>query len=103
MPQAQRDSYIKWSKITAGLMVITIVLGLLGFINFDPRAFAENFAVFLGLVALAYFVYLFFFAGLTEQEKKNLMLLVVLFIGAAAFWSGFDQSAGSLNIFARLY
>ena len=85
MPQAQRDSYIKWSKITAGLMVITIVLGLLGFINFDPRAFAENFAVFLGLVALAYFVYLFFFAGLTEQEKKNLMLLVVLFIGAAAF------------------
>ena len=103
MPQAQRDSYIKWSKITAGLMVITIVLGLLGFINFDPRAFAENFAVFLGLVALAYFVYLFFFAGLTEQEKKNLMLLVVLFIGAAAFWSGFDQSAGSLNIFARDY
>ena len=103
MPQAQRDSYIKWSKITAGLMVITIVLGLLGFINFDFRAFAENFAVFLGLVALAYFVYLFFFAGLTEQEKKNLMLLVVLFIGAAAFWSGFDQSAGSLNIFARDY
>ena len=103
MPQAQRNSYIKWSKITAGLMVITIMLGLLGFINFDPRAFAENFAVFLGLVALAYFVYLFFFAGLTEQEKKNLMLLVVLFIGAAAFWSGFDQSAGSLNIFARDY
>ena len=103
MPQAQRDSYIKWSKITAGLMVITILLGLLGFISFDPRAFAENFAVFLGLVALAYFVYLFFFAGLTEQEKKNLMLLVVLFIGAAAFWSGFDQSAGSLNIFARDY
>ena len=31
------------------------------------------------------------------------MLLVVLFIGAAAFWSGFDQSAGSLNIFARDY
>tara|TARA_B100001778_G_scaffold191733_1_gene158084 strand:- start:118 stop:1506 length:1389 start_codon:yes stop_codon:yes gene_type:complete len=103
MPHAQRNSYIKWSKITAGLMVITIMLGLLGFINFDPRAFAENFAVFLGLVALAYFVYLFFFAGLTEQEKKNLMLLVVLFIGAAAFWSGFDQSAGSLNIFARDY
>ena len=41
-------------------MVITIALGLLGFLNFDPRAFAENFAVFLGLVALAYFVYLFF-------------------------------------------
>jgi len=103
MPQVQRDSYIKWSKITAGLMVITIALGLFGAVSFDPRAFAENFALFLGAVALAYFVYLFFFAGLTDQEKRNLVLLVVLFIGAAAFWSGFDQSAGSLNIFARDY
>ena len=43
------------------------------------------------------------FAGLTGIEKKNLVLLFVLFIGAAAFWSGFDQSASSLSIFARDY
>ena len=30
-------------------------------------------------------------------------MLFFLFIGAAAFWSGFDQSGGSLNIFARDY
>ena len=50
-----------------------------------------------------YFVYLFLFAGLTASERKNLILLFLLFIGAAAFWAGFDQSAGSLNIFARDY
>ena len=103
MPQAQRDSYIKWSKITAGLMVIVIVLGLMGIIGFEPKAFAENFAIFLTGVAFVYFSYLFLFAGLTQIEKRNLFLLLILFIGAAAFWSGFDQSASSLSIFARDY
>ena len=30
-------------------------------------------------------------------------MLLLLFVGAAAFWSGFDQSAGSLSIFTRDY
>ena len=103
MPQAQRDSYIKWSKITAGLMVIVIALGLLGIITVEPKVFAENFALFLTAVAAVYFAYLFLFAGLTATEKKNVFLLLILFVGAAAFWSGFDQSASSLSIFARDY
>ena len=103
MPQVQRDSYIKWSKITAGLMVIVIALGLLGIITVEPRAFAENFAYFLTAVAAVYFVYLFLFAGLSATEKKNVFLLLILFVGAAACWSGFDQSASSLSIFARDY
>ena len=59
MPQAQRDSYIKWSKITAGLMVVVIGLGLLGIITVEPKVFAENFAIFLTGVAFVYFSYLF--------------------------------------------
>jgi POT family proton-dependent oligopeptide transporter len=103
MAQAQRDTYIKWSKITSALMVVVIGLGLLGIITVEPKVFAENFAIFLTGVAFVYFSYLFLFAGLTQVEKKNLFLLLILFIGAAAFWSGFDQSASSLSIFARDY
>ena len=58
---------------------------------------------FLSFVAGTYFLYLYFFAGLTKEEKKNVILLGLLFVGAAAFWSGFDQSASSLSIFARDY
>jgi POT family proton-dependent oligopeptide transporter len=82
-------------------MLVVIVSGLLGLFVIEPRVFAENFAYFLTIVAGLYFVYLYGFAGLTGIEKKNLVLLFVLFIGAAAFWSGFDQSASSLSIFAR--
>ena len=52
---------------------------------------------------MVYFAYLFLFAGLNSAEKRNVLMLLLLFIGAAAFWSGFDQSAGSLTIFTRDY
>jgi POT family proton-dependent oligopeptide transporter len=84
-------------------MFIVIGTGLLGLISIEPRLFAENFAYFLTIIAGLYFIYLFLLAGLNADEKKNLLLLFILFIGAAAFWSGFDQSASSLSIFARDY
>ena len=101
MPVAQRNGYLKWSKITAAFMVIVLGLGLTGYITIDAEVFAENFAIFLTVVAFIYFSYLFLFAGLSKAEKKNLFLLLILFIGAVAFWSGFDQSGSSLSLFAK--
>ena len=103
MPDEKRSNLVKWTKLSLVLMFIVIGMGLLGLISVQPRAFAENFAYFLTGVAGLYFIYLFVFAGLNSDERKNLLLLFVLFIGAAAFWSGFDQSASSLSIFARDY
>ena len=103
MDESKRAGYIKWTKLSLVLMFAVIGCGLLGLITIEPRVFAENFAYFLTIVAGAYFLYLYSFAGLSASEKKNLLLLFVLFIGAAAFWSGFDQSASSLSIFARDY
>jgi POT family proton-dependent oligopeptide transporter len=103
MLDSKRAKLISWTKRSLVLMFLVIGLGLFGMISIDPRVFAENFAYFLTIVAGAYFIYLYGFAGLNRNEKKNLLLLFVLFIGAAAFWSGFDQSASSLSIFARDY
>jgi len=103
MEDSKRTGYIKWTKISLILMFAVIGCGLFGLIAIEPRVFAENFAYFLTIVAGAYFLYLYAFAGVSSSEKKNLLLLFVLFIGAAAFWSGFDQSASSLSIFARDY
>lgn len=103
MLDSKRAKLISWTKRSLVLMFLVIGLGLFGMISIDPRVFAENFAYFLTIVAGAYFIYLYGFAGLNSNEKKNLLLLFVLFIGAAAFWSGFDQSASSLSIFARDY
>ena len=103
MPDDKRKKYTNYLKISLVGMFSVIGAGLLGFFTIDPRFFAEQFAYFLTIIAGLYFIYLFLFAGLNAGERKNLILLFLLFIGAAAFWSGFDQSAGSLNIFARDY
>ena len=103
MSDEKRSKLSKYMYASLVGMFVIIGAGLMGLITADPRVFAENFAYFLTIVAGVYFVYLFLFAGLTAIERKNLILLFLLFIGAAAFWAGFDQSAGSLNIFARDY
>ena len=103
MPDEKRLKYTNYLKVSLAGMFLVIGAGLLGFFVIDPRFFAEQFAYFLTIIAGLYFIYLFLFAGLNAAERKNLILLFLLFIGAAAFWSGFDQSAGSLNIFARDY
>ena len=103
MSDEKRKKFTNYLKVSLVAMFMVIGAGLFGFIVIDPRFFAEQFAYFLTIVAGLYFIYLFLFAGLNASERKNLILLFLLFIGAAAFWSGFDQSAGSLNIFARDY
>ena len=103
MPDDKRKKLTNYLKVSLVGMFMVIGAGLFGFFTIDPRFFAEQFAYFLTIIAGLYFVYLFLFAGLNAAERKNLILLFLLFIGAAAFWSGFDQSAGSLNIFARDY
>ena len=103
MSDDKRKKLTNYLKVSLVGMFVVIGAGLLGFFTIDPRFFAEQFAYFLTIIAGLYFIYLFLFAGLNAAERKNLILLFLLFIGAAAFWSGFDQSAGSLNIFARDY
>ena len=103
MPDNKRKKLTTYLKVSLVGMFMVIGAGLFGFFTIDPRFFAEQFAYFLTIIAGLYFVYLFLFAGLNAAERKNLILLFLLFVGAAAFWSGFDQSAGSLNIFARDY
>jgi len=56
--------------------------------------------IILGLAAV-YFAYQLLFGPWDTTEKKRLTLLFFLFIGAALFWSGFEQAGSSLNIFAR--
>ena len=103
MPDSKRKKLSKYSSAVGIVTLLIVAAALVGLIEIEARAFAENFAYFLTVLSGAYFFYLFVLAGLSSKEKKNVLMLFFLFIAAAAFWSGFDQSGGSLNIFARDY
>lgn len=89
--------------VFAGVAAIAIVvlLTMFGVIHINPVALAERMgAILLGL-AILYFIYMFFFAGITTDEKKRVAVIVVLFVFATLFWAGFEQAPTSLNLFAH--
>ena len=85
------------------IFTFIILLGVFGFLEFDPIPIANFLTIFILLIALIYFIYLFYFGKLTIEERKKIFLILVLFFGAAFFWSGFDQAGSSFNIFAKEY
>jgi POT family proton-dependent oligopeptide transporter len=54
-------------------------------------------------MAALFFAYVMFFGNLNTLEKKRVIVLMVLFVGASMFWSGFEQAGSSLNLFADRY
>jgi len=89
--------------VSAFAIAIIAVIGLAsaGILTISPKAVAHS-MVYLEVGAAAlYFVYLFLFAGLNTDEKKRVAVIMVLFVFAAIFWSGFEQAPSSLNLFAK--
>jgi proton-dependent oligopeptide transporter, POT family len=52
-------------------------------------------------MALLYFAYVFIGGGLNGEEKKRVVIIFLLFVFAAIFWSAFEQAPTSLNLFAH--
>lgn len=91
-----------WTPILIGLglLALFVVLGIGGIIHLDPVAISNKASGVIAVFALGYFVYLYFFAGLNDDERKRVVVMLVLFIACAMFWAGFEQAGASLNLFA---
>ena len=95
-----------YKKVTFFISLIIFVLilsGLLGFWKMDPVPLANILTIIIASISLAYFLYIYFLGKLSQEEKKKIIMIFTLFIGAALFWSGFDQGGSSFNIFAKEY
>src|SRR5687768_1802754 len=84
--QARRQR-MGWLAVSAGMGILTlvVVLATLGVITIDPAAVGERFAYVLVGLAVLFFGYLFVAGGLTGDEKRRLVVIVVLFVAAAIF------------------
>jgi len=90
-----------WLGAAALVAVVGTVASLVrsGVLTVDTvtNAFSWLYAV----VVVAFFVALFSLGQWTRDERKRLVVIVVLFAGAAIFWSAFEQAASTLNLFAQ--
>jgi proton-dependent oligopeptide transporter, POT family len=94
-----------WKRFWAAVAVCAAVLAAvsLGFIPVDPVGLARIITYVIVAMAVLYFLYYFFIADLTAEERRRGVVLVVLFLGSALFWCGYEQAGSSLNLFAERY
>ena len=96
----------KYIRSIIGLSIITtliLISGFLGFWRINPVPLANILTLIIASISLLYFLYIYFLGKLSEDEKKKIIMIFILFVGAALFWSGFDQGGSSFNIFAKEY
>lgn len=91
--------------IFAGLAIVLIaILQNQGVIDlFTARGLAEAVGVLIAVIIVLYFLYVIIAGGLNTEERKKVIVIFFLVLGAAMFWSGFEQAGSSLNLFADRY
>ncbi|MGP8033218.1 MAG: peptide MFS transporter [Steroidobacteraceae bacterium] len=94
-----------WTPIVVlfALLAAGVVLTASGAVHVDGAALASFATWAFALLAVAYFVYLLFFAGLTVPERRRVLVMVALFAGSVTFWAGYFQQGASFNLFAARY
>ena len=85
--------------LSAGLLTALV----LGWIPVNAVGLAQVAAYGILSMAALYFLYYFTAAGLTREERRRGVVLVVLFVGCALFFSGYEQAGSSMNLFAERY
>jgi POT family proton-dependent oligopeptide transporter len=106
-PELDVEERSKTNKTLYGVVgtiaILTFVLYYLqsrGIWSISLSQVAGATGVFIVGLAVAVFAYHIILGPWSVIEKKRLAVVFFLFIGAALFWSGFEQAGSALNLFA---
>ena len=83
------------------IAIVLYFLGSRGTINITLEGAAQATGVIILAIAVLFFASVLGFGGLDSVEKKRVVVIFFLFLGASIFWAGFEQAASSLNLFAE--
>ncbi|MEM1325360.1 MAG: oligopeptide:H+ symporter [Bacteroidota bacterium] len=88
--------------LAVSLVVLIVILQAVGVVDLTTAVgIRDTLGVVIVLISAFFFLYIFIGGGLTVPEKKKMGVVVLLFIGAAIFWSGFEQAPTTLTLFAK--
>jgi proton-dependent oligopeptide transporter, POT family len=102
-PSGARGNQARYFWVGAACVALLLAAVSCGWIRVNPVALAQVATYSIVGMALLYFLYYFAAAGLDAEERRRGVVLVVLFVGCALFFSGYEQAGSSLNLFAERY
>jgi len=97
---AKRKLFIGLGVILAAIGVI-VALAASGTIAITATGIGRATDYILIAVVVGFFSWLFMAGDWTANERKRLVVITVLFLGATVFWAAFEQAASTLNLFAQ--
>ena len=99
--QEARGRTLRNLLIGVAVVAAFAVLWSLGVIPVSVQSVAGYTGAIIVGLAIAYLVSQLVAGGLDPVEKKRMIVIFVLFVFSALFWSGFEQAGSSLNLFAE--
>jgi len=99
-PASQRKAWLTFAGCV-GAVALFALLRFTGVLGFSAQAAANGAGVVIVSLALLYLILQLVAGGLNPVEKKRMIVIFVLFVFSALFWSGFEQAGSSLNLFAQ--
>jgi POT family proton-dependent oligopeptide transporter len=88
----------------AGIVLVGVGLAALtmgGIVTITAQGVSNALGVVLILTSVLFFLWMFTAAKWTPEERKRLVVVLVLFVAAMIFWSVFEQAGSTLNLFAQ--
>ncbi|HSC58810.1 MAG TPA: peptide MFS transporter [Gemmatimonadales bacterium] len=85
------------------IAAVAVVVGLIFLVRdgaWTAEGIAAKFPYLFGFLVVAFFVWLFGMGSWTREERKRLVVVLVLFVASAIFWAAFEQAPSTLNLFA---
>jgi POT family proton-dependent oligopeptide transporter len=96
-------------RVRTGLFVVLILIAMfvaalmLNIISVDPVAIAQYSKWIIMIVLVLFFLKIFVFEKLDNDERRKLVAVIIFFIFSAIFWAGYEQQGSTLNLFADKY
>jgi len=90
-----------WIGAVSLLVLVGGIAALVANGTLAVKTVTDAFSWLYAVLVVGFFVWLFKFGTWTKDEYRRLIVILVLFIGAAIFWSAFEQAASTLNLFAN--
>lgn len=88
--------------LLTGIVAVLVIAGLMSFgLELTIETVAAAGGYLIASIAIGYLLYVLLFGGLAPDERGRVVIIGLLFLAAAIFWSGFEQAGSSLNLVAE--
>lgn len=98
---AGKRDHVFTGMIGGAVVVLIAAAAVTGQISLtSAQGLAQAMGMVIITVAIGFFLNIYLAGDLSGAEKRRMIVLAILFVAAALFWSGFEQAGSSLSLFA---